>query len=101
MYHIAVYFDVLPEHRDEFIAAALADGRSSLTDEPGTQRFELIVDEANPDRFYLNEAYDDVEAFDAHAAGPHFATFFEQIKNYVQGPTWLIRGSRIEDRVKA
>lgn len=48
MCHIAVHFDVRPEHRDEFIAAALEDGRNSGRDEPGTQRFELIVDEENP-----------------------------------------------------
>ncbi len=99
MYNIAVYFDVQPKHREDFIVAALEDGRNSAADEPGTQRFELIVDEKNPNRFYLNEAYDDAEAFDVHAKGPHFARFFELIKDYVEGPTWLIKGTRVEDRV--
>jgi (4S)-4-hydroxy-5-phosphonooxypentane-2,3-dione isomerase len=98
MYHVAVHFDVDPEHRDDFIAAALEDGRNSNADEPGTQRFELIVDEENPNRLYLNEAYDDAAAFDIHANGPHFARFFELIKDYAEGPTWLIRGTRVEDR---
>jgi hypothetical protein len=40
--HIAVSFDVQPERRDDFIAAALEDGRNSGADEPGTQRFEPI-----------------------------------------------------------
>jgi autoinducer 2-degrading protein len=100
VYNIAVYFDVPPEHRDEFIAAALEDGRNSAADEPGTRRFELIVDEQNPNRFYLNEAYDDAAAFDVHAEGPHFARFFELIKPYAEGPTWLIRGTRIEDHTE-
>lgn len=98
MYHVAVHFDVRPEHRDEFIAAALEDGRNSGADEPGTQRFELIVDEENPNRFYLNEGYADAAAFSEHADGPHFARFFELVKDYVVGPSWLIRGNRIEDR---
>jgi quinol monooxygenase YgiN len=97
VYHIAVSFDVPPEHRDEFIAAALEDGRNSGTDEPGTQRFELIVDEENPNRFYLNEGYADAAAFEEHANGPHFARFFELIKDFAAGPSWLIRGHRIED----
>jgi (4S)-4-hydroxy-5-phosphonooxypentane-2,3-dione isomerase len=97
LYSIAVYFDVQPEHRDEFIAAALEDGRDSLADEPGTQRFELIVDEEHPNRFYLNEAYDDAEAFDSHAKGPHFARFFELVEGYAEGPTWLIKGNQIVD----
>jgi (4S)-4-hydroxy-5-phosphonooxypentane-2,3-dione isomerase len=104
MYHITVYFDVQPEGREAFIVAALEDGSNSVADEPGTQRLELIVDEANPNRFYLNEAYDDIEAFDIHANGPHFARFYqliESIKDYVDGPTWLIRGTRVENPVSA
>ncbi|MFO1103661.1 MAG: hypothetical protein U1E20_12245 [Methylocystis sp.] len=32
MYNIAVHFDVKPEHRDDFIAAALEDGRNSAAE---------------------------------------------------------------------
>ena len=99
--HIAVHFDVQSEHREDFIAAALEDGRNSDADEPGTRRFELIVDEDNPNRFYLNEAYDDAAAFDLHAKGPHFARFFELISDYVEGPPWLIKGTLVEDEVNA
>ncbi|MEV6098180.1 putative quinol monooxygenase [Nocardia sp. NPDC051981] len=97
MYHIAVSFDVPADRRDEFIAAALEDGRDSAADEPGTRRFELIADADNPNRFYLNEAYDDEAAFNLHAKGPHFARFFDIINSFATGPTWLIKGTRIED----
>lgn len=97
MYHIAVYFDVPAHRRDEFIAAALEDGRNSAADEPGTRRFELIQDAEQQNRFYLNEAYDDAAAFDAHAEGEHFERFFALIEDFAQGPTWLIKGTRIED----
>jgi (4S)-4-hydroxy-5-phosphonooxypentane-2,3-dione isomerase len=97
VYHIAVYFDVPAHRRDEFIAAALEDGRNSGRDEPGTLRFELIEDAGQPNRFYLNEAYEDEAAFDVHAKGPHFARFFEIIEKFAEGPTWLIKGYRIED----
>jgi autoinducer 2-degrading protein len=97
VYHIAVYFDVPEAQREEFIAAALEDGRNSAADEPGTHRFELIEDAERPNRFYLNEAYEDAAAFDLHAKGPHFARFFEIIENFADGPTWLIKGTRIED----
>ncbi|GHO48935.1 putative quinol monooxygenase [Ktedonospora formicarum] len=96
MYHVAVYFDIKPEHRDDFIATALEDGRNSGANEPGTRRFELIVDESNPNRFYLNEGYDDLDAFHTHANGQYFKRFFEAIKDYADGPTWLIKGTRIE-----
>lgn len=97
MYHIAVYFDVPADRREEFIAAALEDGRNSAVDEPGTRRFELIEDAEQPNRFYLNEAYDDPTAFDVHAHGPHFARFFSIIEEFAKGPTWLIKGTRIPD----
>lgn len=100
MYHIAVYFDVPAQRRDEFIEATLEDGRNSGRDEAGTLRFELIEDAEQPNRFYLNEAYENEEAFDIHAKGPHFARFFQIIGEFAEGPTWLIRGNRIEDPVQ-
>ncbi|MFJ6517939.1 putative quinol monooxygenase [Streptomyces filamentosus] len=101
MFHIAVAFDVPAERRAEFVAAALVDGRDSLADEPGTRRFELIADSADPGRFYLNEAYEDEAAFDAHCAGEHFARFFAAVEEYAEGPTWLIRGTRVDEHAVA
>ncbi|MFE0648203.1 putative quinol monooxygenase [Streptomyces sp. NPDC059534] len=97
MYHIAVSFDIPAEHRETFIAAALEDGRNSARDEPGTRRFELITDADDPERFYLNEAYDDEAAFDAHCKGEHFEKFFAIIEKFAEGPVWLIKGTRVED----
>jgi catechol 2,3-dioxygenase-like lactoylglutathione lyase family enzyme/quinol monooxygenase YgiN len=63
MYTIAVSFKIPHEHREDFIKAALKDGRDSGANEPGTLRFELIADETDPNTFYLNEAYEDLDAF--------------------------------------
>ncbi|AXL89206.1 antibiotic biosynthesis monooxygenase [Streptomyces sp. CB09001] len=97
MYHVAVAFDVQPDRHEDFIAACHADARDSAVDEPFTQRFELVKDENDPNRFYLDEVYDDAAAFDKHMAGPHFAKFFERIGDIAEGPTWLIRGTRVVD----
>ncbi len=97
MYHIAVAFTVPVERRQDFIDAALEDGRDSGVHEPGTLRFELIEDPEDPQRFYLNEAYADEAAFDAHCAGPYFAKFFEIIGEFAEGPTWLIKGATVQD----
>lgn len=99
MYHVAVYWDVKPGHVDEFIAAAFEDGREAGANEPGTLRFELIQDENNPNRFYLNEGYESLEAFNAHAAGPYFKKFFDVVIPLCEegNPGWLIRGNRVED----
>lgn len=95
MYHLVASFDVKPEHRDDFIDAALADGRDSVDSEPGTRRFEVIVDADDPNRFYLNEAYDDAAAFEAHKMGPYLTRFFKAIEDYASKPTEPIKGTRI------
>ncbi|MER7812048.1 putative quinol monooxygenase [Streptomyces sp900116325] len=101
MYQFLVSFTVPPEHRDDFVRAAQRTARDSLANEPGSLRFELLADEENPDLFYLNEAYADVDAFNAHASGPHFAAFFAEASTYAQGPTWLMKGNLIGDKTGA
>ncbi|MGG3574290.1 putative quinol monooxygenase [Bacillus gobiensis] len=93
MYVIAVSFEIPAEHREDFKRAALQDGRDSSANEPGTLRFELIEEKDNPNRFYLNEAYEDEAAFELHCQGPYFKVFFDEISAYAQGPTWLIKGT--------
>ncbi len=56
-YHVLVQFDVPPHKRDDFVAAGLFDAEGSLTHESGTLRFEVIRDEDNPNRIYLDEVY--------------------------------------------
>ncbi|WP_278248988.1 hypothetical protein [Streptosporangium minutum] len=36
-------------------------------------------------------------SFDVHVKGPHFARFFDIIQTFAEGPTWLIKGARIND----
>ncbi|MFD7756152.1 hypothetical protein [Streptomyces sp. NPDC059757] len=43
----------------------------------------------------------DVDAFNAHASGPHFAAFFAEASTYAQGPTWLMKGNLIGDEAVA
>ena len=96
MHEFAVAFTVAPERRDDFIKIALQTGREALANEPGTRRFELIADETDRNRFYLSEAYDDVDAFHAHADGPYFRAFFTDVSAYAEGPEWLLQGTRLE-----
>ena len=97
MYQFLVSFTVQPEHRDDFVRAAKKTARDSLENEPGSHRFEVIADEKNPDLFYLNEVYADLDAFNTHAGGPYFSAFFAEAGTYAEGPTWLMRGNLIGD----
>jgi len=62
-------FEVQSEHREAFIQAVVEHGRAVVPTEPGTLRFDLIVDQANPNVLYLYEAYAGPDAFSGHLAG--------------------------------
>ena len=62
-------FDVKPEHREAFIAAVVEHGRAAVPAEPGTLRFDVIMDQDDPNRIFLYEAYEDAESFGIHLAG--------------------------------
>jgi autoinducer 2-degrading protein len=101
MYQFLVSFTVQPEHRDDFVQAARKTGRDSLANEPGSQRFEVIADEQDPNVFYLNEVCTDLDAFNAHASGPYFTAFFAEASTYAEGPARLMRGNLVGEQVPA
>jgi len=101
MYQFLVSFTVQPAHREDFVRAAKKTARDSLANESGAHRFEVIADEENPDLFYLNEVYADVDAFNTHASGPYFGAFFAEASTYAKGPTWLMKGNLVGDAAAA
>ncbi|MFV0385024.1 putative quinol monooxygenase [Paracoccus sp. (in: a-proteobacteria)] len=52
-----------------------ANARSSVADEPGCQRFDVMELPDQPDRVLLYEIYDSEEAFGQHLQSPHFHRF--------------------------
>ncbi|GGM57873.1 antibiotic biosynthesis monooxygenase [Longimycelium tulufanense] len=95
-YHLLVQFDVPPAKREEFVKAALFDANDSLAKEPGTLRFEVLRDEDNRNRFYLDEVYTDREAFEAHCQNETIKQFYEMIDSFAYGPNFLFKGYRVE-----
>ncbi|AZC26630.1 putative quinol monooxygenase [Pseudomonas sessilinigenes] len=95
-YHVLVQFDVPSDKREAFVSAGLFDANSSLEKEPGTLRFEVIRDQHNRNRFYLDEVYVDEAAFLQHCKNETIARFNELIDDYALGPVFLFKGYRIE-----
>ncbi|WP_407589644.1 putative quinol monooxygenase [Pseudomonas aeruginosa] len=95
-YHVLVQFDVPSDKREAFAAAGLFDANGSLQNEPGTLRFEVIRDENNRNRFYLDEVYEDEAAFLQHCRNETIARFYELIDSYAFGPLVLFKGYRVE-----
>jgi autoinducer 2-degrading protein len=90
-YHVFVQFDVPPARRQDFIEHANFDARESLANENGTLSFQVLQDEDNPNRFYLDEIYEDKAAFEHHVQQPTIKKFYEFVDEYAQGPNFLAK----------
>lgn len=95
MYILVVTIDIKPEHREAFIEAMLEDARGSRENEPGCVRFDVIQDEANPNRIYLYEVYRDRAAFEAHLQTPHFLKWQATVKDWFASPPVVGRGTNL------
>jgi quinol monooxygenase YgiN len=80
---VVAEFEVKPEAMDAFVAAAIADARASVANEPGCRQFDVTRSNEDPNRILLYEVYDSEAAFDAHLQTPHLATFRAQIEPLV------------------
>ena len=69
---LIVTVDILPDRIADFLTAIEADATASRTLEPGCLRFDVLKDQADPNRFYFYEAYADQAAFEFHKTTPHF-----------------------------
>ena len=77
MYVLIVSARVKPEQRGTFSEAIEANAVSSVNDEPGCLRFDVVRDNDDLDRYLFYEVYRDQEAFAAHRASDHFARWRE------------------------
>ena len=83
MYAIFAPTIVKPKCIDEFIAASITNGETSLRDEPGCFRFDLMRDRENPRCFHFYEVYRDEAAFNSHEASAHYAAWVEATKGMI------------------
>jgi autoinducer 2-degrading protein len=75
VFSLMVQMTVRPGRREEFLAGMAANAESSVRDEPGCLRFDVCSVDGETNRFLLYELYADAQAFAAHKATPHFATW--------------------------
>ena len=74
-YAVCVTFTIKPEAWDVFLPLIRANARSSLKNEEGCHRFDVLTDPAYPHEVFLYELYASPAAFDAHLASDHFKSF--------------------------
>lgn len=81
---VVVECDVAAEHTEAFMRHVRRNAESSVRDEPGCRRFDVLRPQADGERITLYEIYDDHAAFEAHLRTPHFAAFDAAIKPIVR-----------------
>lgn len=72
MFAIWVSVHVKPDRRDEFLKAIEEDARGSREDEAECLRFDVLVDNNDPNHFFFYEVYKNEGSLDAHRAAPHY-----------------------------
>jgi quinol monooxygenase YgiN len=94
MYVLMVPIQIKDGYKEQFIAAVVEDARSSVANEPGCLRFDVIQDANDTNRIWLYEVYEDEAAFQAHLQAPHLQKFRDTTQNWrAEGPSGAGRGS--------
>jgi autoinducer 2-degrading protein len=91
MLSLFVTVEVLPEHRDAFIAATALNHLGSVA-EPGCRRFDVLTDQSAPNRFYLYEIYSDAAAIAAHRETSHYKQWAAAVAPMMAAPRSALKG---------
>jgi autoinducer 2-degrading protein len=94
MYVVCVSIHVQQGSADAFIEATLENARQTRL-EPGNVRFDVLRQEADPDRFTLYEAYQAPEAFAAHQRTEHYLRWKETVAGWMAEPRVGVRHHRL------
>jgi len=83
MFAVCVTFQIAPGQMAVFMPLMLANARTSMADEPGCHRFDVLTDPDREGEVGLYELYTDAAAFDAHLASAHFKTFDAAVSSMI------------------
>ncbi len=85
MFVVCVRIEVAPGHEEEFIAAT-RENHVGTRREPGTVRFDVLRQVAEPRRFFLYEVYRDEQAFTQHQQTPHYLAWKQTVAPWMAVP---------------
>ncbi len=67
-------------------------------EEPGNLRYDLWRDQADPDRFVLDELYADDDAVAAHRASPHFKIYLSALNDLAERAALALDPAAVNQR---
>lgn len=85
MHVTLVHIHVIPEFRDEFIAAT-RDNHLASVQEPGNLRFDVLQSPEDANYFVLVEAYKSGSDAAAHKETAHYKRWRDSVANWMAEP---------------
>jgi autoinducer 2-degrading protein len=85
MFVVCVSIHVKDGHADAFAEASIANARATR-EEPGNLRFDVLRQEADPNRFTFYEAYRSADDFAAHQQTAHYLRWRETVAGWMAEP---------------
>ena len=83
--YIVSHIDATPDHSAD-TAKLLKDFATDHHKDPGSVRFEVMVQDGRPNHFTIVEVWRTRQAFEAHSALDHTKRFREQLHPYLGSP---------------
>ena len=74
---------IRPESVQKFTELGKHNIRQSVNTEQGVLGMYVMTDKADPNKFYIVEAYADETAYQAHRASPHFQAWLNDAKEMI------------------
>jgi len=72
---LLVELTLQPGRREDFLARVRRHRDTVLAEEPGCERFDVVLPEESGDTVYLYEVYADEAALEHHAGTPYMAAY--------------------------
>ena len=93
MHVIAVELSIKSEKRNAFLAEVKRHAPATLKDEPGCQRFDVSVDQADPNKVILYEIYASEAALEQHRQSPSLKLYMAATADLVaaRAPHFALR----------
>jgi|SRR5579862_3904170 len=83
--YVVTYVDVYPNFADD-VAKLMRQFTADSLKDPGSVRFEVVVDVARSNHFTMLEVWQSRQAFEAHTAAAHTRQFREKIAPMLGAP---------------
>ena len=87
---VLVHVHVKPDCLEAFRTASLQNARNSIQ-EPGIARFDVLQDNADPNRFILNEVYHTEDAPAAHKKTEHYKAWRKTVEDMMAEPRQAVK----------